>query len=432
MIKTFYFFLFIFNSLPSLASGKPDRFILSQGQRKPHAPQRFEVDRTRAAQPDLTAQYRRVLEQALLDVKPPEGAHGEINSFPSSHPAKRKIGDVQPPRPLRKTTTAASLVLDALYIRTDSSSLLASLPTGDIFIALGHDLYIHKRTRECINIYTPADEVAWYFTSVIYYHEYGVIAAGTSTGRILIFSSTETFRHLRTLHTPGKVLSMSSNHYNKKLAIASLDPNGSRISFHDLRMTQHQVASWSTENISCLNFDPSSGDTLASAGPSGIVRLWDVRHTDEPKATFNPHKSSPINTIAWNPYKSHRIATGSSQEISVFNELSGKPYAKMTGTEAIRGLIWTRSGLLSAEGNQVHLRRYPDLENISWTCRQDSGVSQIALDQEINSLWTIHPYEEDQKRICHWDNLPIELEPKSKQPDDSQARAQYRSRRLIR
>jgi WD40 repeat protein len=441
MIKTFYIFLFIFSSLSSFAAvnqqrqPREDRFIrFLPGVSKdpqPKAPvTTFEVDRNKVLQAkDLSAEHRTVLKRELLLVKPPEGPHEEINSLPSRHPAKRKIGNVPPPRPPHVTVTKTSLSVDILL--DVPSSLLASLPAGDTVVALGHDLYIYKQTSESINIYAPAEEVEWYFTSVIYYHEYKTIAAGTSNGRILIFSSIGIFEHRRTLHTPGKVLSMSPNHYTKILAVASSAPNGlTTIYCHNLMIEASQVASWSTENISCLEFNPS-GDTLASAGPSGIVRLWDIRKTDEPKSTFNPHKSSPINTIAWNPYRSHRIATasGSGREICVSNELSGKPCAKITATEAVTGLVWTRSGLLSAEGNQVHLRCYPDLENISWTCRQDHRASQIVLDETNKRLWSIY---HDGKKIYRWDNLPIELEPKPKKPDYSEARAKYRLGLVIR
>jgi len=338
------------------------------------------------------------------------------------------------------------LALDAPGIPLDPfSHPLSWSSQNQIAVACGRDLYFQDlETRAITHLGTLSRRRQGHLVSIEWSHDApSTVGVGTSTGYVQLWdtctrSMTEQWR------ISGSDLVCGMDWNRNVLAVGS---SSGGVDMYDVRQpsakNRIQVGQGKVHGVR-WSLD---GTMLATSDSHGVVQVWDARASKFITANSRmgskmQHDGAHVKALAWCPWKSDILATGSTfpdgkiRLWSVKPAPTPEPLHTISLNTSVTSLIWSPhcKELLSTHGsswqyrsaslpallssdpvlprgavpvktmytNSVTVHAYPSLERVASVTAHSSPVGHSCLSPDGTKIFTICPAEETMKMWQIW------------------------------
>ncbi|PCH43138.1 WD40 repeat-like protein [Wolfiporia cocos MD-104 SS10] len=337
------------------------------------------------------------------------------------------------------------LALDGPGIPSDPFAFpLSWSKRNAIAVACGRDVYYQDlNTRDITHLSTLAKRSYGRLTSIEWSRDSpGLLAVGTSLGSVQLLDadSKKLMREWRCTDW-GVVGGMNWNEDLLAVGVSDgtvelFDARESKV-VGKLSMHKNKVhgVQWSLD-----------GNYLATSDHDGIVQIWDARtsrilsNTDRKSGKMR-HGTAPVKALAWCPWKSDLLATGSTypdgkiRVWSVNSSLASPPVHTISVNTSITSVVWSPhcKEILSTHGtswqqlaptaepppgvtvlptgaipvkttftNSVTVHAYPSLKRVVSIPAHSAAVGHSCLSPDGTMVFTVCPAEEAMKMWKVW------------------------------
>lgn len=323
----------------------------------------------------------------------PTDAYSVKNTVSSNRDAVKK--------PQRQISTIPEKVLDAPGLVDDYYLNVLDVSSQNVMsIALGNTVYAFNLSTGAVDQVCTLSNPEDIITSVSFTSDGAHLAVGTSNSEVQLWS-LERKKQLRSLkgHT-ARVSSLAWNGH-----ILSTGSRDNNIMNHDVRIPQHRIATLSShqQEVVQLKWSPD-GTQLASGGNDNMVMLWNS--TQESPLRVFADSSAAVKALAWCPWQSNLLATGSGsadRHIRFYNTSTGALLNSIDTQSQVCSLQWskTEKELISSHGfsqNQISVWKYPTLVKVADLHSHKSRVLHTGLSADGTTVISAAADES----ICFW------------------------------